>query len=71
MRKAFCDPLVVTVQEEDTMLLWILLIVLVVFVIAAWPTWGYSSGWGFGYYPSGLFAVLAAVLLVILLLQLV
>jgi uncharacterized protein DUF3309 len=53
------------------MLLWILLIVLVVIVIAALPSWGYSSGWGFGYYPSGLFAVLAVVLLVILLLQLV
>jgi hypothetical protein len=51
------------------MLLWILLIVLVVIVIAAFPTWGYSSGWG--YYPSGLFAIIAVVLLVILLFQLV
>jgi len=29
----------------------ILLIILILAVLGALPTWGYSSGWG--YYPSG------------------
>lgn len=30
----------------------ILLIILIIAVIAATPSWGYSRGWG--YYPSGI-----------------
>jgi hypothetical protein len=41
----------------------ILLVVIVVLLIGALPTWPYSSGWG--YYPSG---GLGMVLLVLLLL---
>ena len=35
----------------------ILLIVLILILIGALPTWGYSSGWG--YYPSGIAGVVA------------
>ena len=41
----------------------ILLILLVVILIGAMPTWGYSSGWGYG--PSGITLVLIAILLVL------
>ena len=44
----------------------ILLILLVLLLIGALPTWPYSSGWG--YYPSGgLGLILLIILLVILL----
>jgi hypothetical protein len=43
----------------------ILLIVLVLAVLGALPTWGYSRGWG--YYPSsGLGVVLVVVLVLVL-----
>jgi Protein of unknown function (DUF3309) len=42
----------------------ILLLILLLLVIGALPTWPYSSGWG--YYPSGLGLILLIVLLVIL-----
>jgi hypothetical protein len=41
----------------------ILLIVLVVLLIGALPTWPYSSGWG--YYPSGGLGLVLIVLLVV------
>jgi Protein of unknown function (DUF3309) len=43
----------------------ILLLILLLLVIGALPTWPYSAGWG--YYPSGLGLVLLIVLLIILL----
>lgn len=43
----------------------ILLIVLVVVLIGALPTWPYSSGWG--YYPSGGAGLVLLVLVVLLL----
>jgi hypothetical protein len=44
----------------------ILLIVLVLLLIGAFPTWPYSSGWG--YYPAG---GIGLVLLIVLILALV
>ena len=44
----------------------ILLIILILLLIGALPTWPYSSGWG--YYPSG---GLGLVLLILLILMLV
>ena len=44
----------------------ILLIILVVLVIGALPSWPYSSGWG--YYPSG---GLGTILIILLILALV
>jgi hypothetical protein len=41
----------------------ILLIILVLLLIGALPTWPYSSGWG--YYPSGGLGLVLIVLLVL------
>ena len=43
----------------------ILLILLVLLLVGALPTWPYSSGWG--YYPSGGLGVVLIVLLVLVL----
>jgi hypothetical protein len=43
----------------------ILLVVLVLLLIGALPTWPYSSGWG--YYPSGGLGLVVVVLLILLL----
>ncbi|HUE09651.1 MAG TPA: DUF3309 family protein [Steroidobacteraceae bacterium] len=43
----------------------ILLIVLVLLLVGALPTWPYSSGWG--YYPSGGLGLVLIVLLVLFL----
>ena len=43
----------------------ILLVLLVLILIGALPTWPYSRGWG--YYPSGGVGVVVAVVLVLLL----
>jgi hypothetical protein len=43
----------------------ILLIILILILIGALPTWGYSSGWGYG--PSGVLGVIVIVLLILVL----
>jgi len=43
----------------------ILLIVLVLLLVGALPTWPYSTGWG--YYPSGGVGLIVIILLVLLL----
>jgi Protein of unknown function (DUF3309) len=43
----------------------ILLIILIVILIGALPTWPYSAGWG--YYPSGGFGLLVLIIIVLLL----
>jgi hypothetical protein len=45
----------------------ILLIILVLLLIGAIPAWPYSRGWGYG--PSGLLGVVLVVLLVAVLLK--
>ncbi len=44
----------------------ILLIILILLLIGALPTWPYSSGWG--YYPSGGLGLLLLILIILLLL---
>lgn len=44
----------------------LLLIVLIILLVGALPTWPYSSGWG--YYPSGGLGLIVVILLVLLLL---
>jgi hypothetical protein len=44
----------------------ILLIILILLLIGALPTWPYSTGWG--YYPSGGLGLVVIVLLVLVLL---
>ena len=43
----------------------ILLIILVLILIGALPTWPYSAGWG--YYPSGGAGLIVVILIVLLL----
>lgn len=43
----------------------ILLIVVIVLLISALPTWPYSTGWG--YYPSGGLGLVLIILLIVLL----
>lgn len=44
----------------------ILLVILILILIGALPTWGYSRGWGYG--PSGLLGTVLIVLLILMLL---
>ena len=44
----------------------ILLIILIILLIGALPSWRYSSGWGYG--PSGLLGVIVVIVLILLLL---
>lgn len=44
----------------------ILIVLLVLILLGALPTWPYSQGWGYG--PSGLLLVVVIVILVVLLL---
>jgi Protein of unknown function (DUF3309) len=43
----------------------ILIIILILILIGAFPSWPYSRGWGYG--PSGIVGVLLVVLLILLL----
>ena len=43
----------------------LLLIILILLLVGALPTWPYSSGWG--YYPSGGLGVVLVVIIVLLL----
>jgi hypothetical protein len=44
----------------------ILLIILVLLLVGALPSWPYSRGWGYG--PSGLLGLVVVVLIILLLL---
>jgi hypothetical protein len=44
----------------------ILLIVLLLMLIGAFPSWPYSRGWG--YFPSGLLGILLVILVILLVL---
>jgi hypothetical protein len=44
----------------------ILIIILILLLIGALPSWGYSRGWGYG--PSGLLGIILIVLVILLLL---
>lgn len=43
----------------------ILLIILILLLIGAIPTWPYSAGWGYG--PSGLLGVVLIIIIILLL----
>ena len=43
----------------------ILIIILVLILLGALPTWGHSRNWGYG--PSGLLGIVVVVLLILLL----
>jgi hypothetical protein len=52
-------------QRGLTMISTILLVVLILLLIGALPTWGHSRSWGF--YPSGGLGLLVLILLILLL----
>ena len=43
----------------------ILLIILILILVGALPSWGYSRNWGYG--PSGLVTILVVILIVMML----
>jgi hypothetical protein len=43
----------------------ILIIILILILIGAFPRWGYSSGWGYG--PSSIVGILLIIVIVLLL----
>jgi hypothetical protein len=44
----------------------ILLVILILLLLGALPTWGYSSGWG--YYPSGGLGLILLIVIILLVL---
>jgi hypothetical protein len=49
------------------MLRLLLIIILFLVLIGTLPTWGYSQGWGLGYYPTGGLGLLLIIVLVLFL----
>ena len=45
----------------------LIVIVLLILIGAVLPHWGYSSGWGYGYWPSGIIGLLLLIFIVLLL----
>lgn len=43
----------------------ILIIILILLLLGAFPRWGYSSGWGYG--PSGVVGIILIIVIVLLL----
>jgi len=52
-----------TGYEGATMLSTILIVVLILILIGALPTWGYSGSWGYG--PGGIVGVLLIIVIVL------
>jgi hypothetical protein len=53
--------------EADTVLRTILLIIFVIALLGALPTWPYSAGWG--YYPSGGLGLILLILIIFILMD--
>jgi hypothetical protein len=51
--------------EESEMLGTVLIVVLILLLIGALPTWGYSSGWG--YYPGGTLGIILIIVIILVL----
>jgi Protein of unknown function (DUF3309) len=47
----------------------ILLILIILLIVGALPTWPYSSGWG--YYPTGGLGVVLVIVLILVLLRII
>jgi uncharacterized protein DUF3309 len=54
-----------TLERGETMLGVILLIVLILLLLGAFPRWGYNRNWGYG--PSGGLGLLLVIVLVLVL----
>jgi Protein of unknown function (DUF3309) len=51
--------------EESPMLGTVLIIILILLLIGALPTWGYSSNWG--YYPGGGLGIILIIVIILVL----
>jgi Protein of unknown function (DUF3309) len=51
--------------EDNAMLGTVLIIILILLLIGALPTWGYSSGWG--YYPGGGLGIILIIVIILVL----
>jgi hypothetical protein len=51
--------------EENAMLGTILIIILILLLIGALPTWPYSTGWG--YYPGGGLGIILIIVIILVL----
>lgn len=45
----------------------LIIIIVVLLLVGLLPHWPYSSGWGYGYWPSGLVTIVLVILIVLLL----
>jgi membrane-bound ClpP family serine protease len=54
------------ISENDTMLSTILIVILILILIGALPSWPYSSGWGYG--PGGLVGTILIIVVILALL---
>jgi hypothetical protein len=61
--RANTTPARAIAPQERNRMRTILLIILVILVLGALPTWPYSAGWG--YYPSGGLGLILLILLVL------
>jgi hypothetical protein len=52
-------------QQKGLEMSTILIIVLILLLIGAFPSWGYSRGWG--YYPSGGIGLILLILIILIL----
>lgn len=52
-------------SKEVAMLYTVLLVILILLLLGALPTWPYSAGWG--YYPSGGLGLVVIILIILLL----
>jgi hypothetical protein len=53
-------------ERKSEMLSTVLIVVLILLLIGALPTWGYSSGWGYG--PGGLLGTILIIVVILALL---
>ena len=44
-------------------------VLIALLVVALLPTWPYSSGWGYGYYPSGGLGLVLLILIIVMLMR--
>ena len=47
----------------------IIIIILILLLFGLLPHWPYSTGWGLGYYPSGLLGVILVIIVILFLLH--
>lgn len=57
----------VVFQKETRAMGTILIIILILLLLGAVPTWPYSRGWG--YYPSGLLGLILLIVVILVLLK--